>query len=123
MLRDQGSLQIASLQIWKCVSPASDTCFSFQHTLAPAQAGAASKGVPLYRHIADLAGNQRPVLPVPSFNVINGGVHAGNVLAPQEFMILPVGCAGGQRHHKRNCLRGCEQRAWSFCGAAAAFPC
>merc|ERR1712032_586851 len=31
------------------------------------------------------------VLPVPSFNVINGGSHAGNRLAVQEFMILPVG--------------------------------
>lgn len=31
------------------------------------------------------------VLPVPSFNVINGGDHAGNKLAFQEFMILPTG--------------------------------
>lgn len=31
------------------------------------------------------------VLPVPSFNVINGGEHAGNKLAFQEFMILPTG--------------------------------
>jgi enolase len=30
-------------------------------------------------------------LPVPSFNIINGGSHAGNALAMQEFMILPVG--------------------------------
>jgi len=30
-------------------------------------------------------------LPVPAFNVINGGSHAGNKLAMQEFMILPVG--------------------------------
>ena len=30
-------------------------------------------------------------MPVPSFNVINGGTHAGNGLAIQEFMILPVG--------------------------------
>merc|ERR1712050_526989 len=33
------------------------------------------------------------VLPVPSFNVINGGSHAGNRLACQEFMILPVGAS------------------------------
>merc|ERR1719201_2831981 len=33
------------------------------------------------------------VLPVPAFNVINGGSHAGNRLACQEFMILPVGAA------------------------------
>ena len=31
------------------------------------------------------------MLPVPSFNVINGGEHAGNKLAFQEFMILPTG--------------------------------
>ena len=31
------------------------------------------------------------VLPVPAFNVINGGSHAGNNLAMQEFMVLPVG--------------------------------
>ena len=31
------------------------------------------------------------ILPVPSLNVINGGSHAGNRLAMQEFMILPTG--------------------------------
>ena len=33
------------------------------------------------------------ILPVPSFNIINGGSHAGNNLAMQEFMILPVGAS------------------------------
>ncbi len=60
-------------------------------SLAVAKAGAAAKGVPLYKHFADLAGNKDLLLPVPSFNVINGGSHAGNRLAFQEFMILPVG--------------------------------
>jgi enolase len=115
-------------------------------SLAVANAGAAEKGVPLYKHIADLAGNTKLVrmqcavpvvgadqahacmqkgesrrgtsaaafvidtadsgrqlltsndfcaalqtLPVPAFNIINGGSHAGNNLAMQEFMILPVG--------------------------------
>uniref|UniRef100_A0A3B3TMM2 phosphopyruvate hydratase n=1 Tax=Poecilia latipinna TaxID=48699 RepID=A0A3B3TMM2_9TELE len=60
-------------------------------SLAICKAGAAEKGVPLYRHIADLAGNGDLVLPVPAFNVINGGSHAGNRLAMQEFMVLPVG--------------------------------
>lgn len=60
-------------------------------SLAVCRAGAAAKGVPLYRHIADLAGRKEPLLPVPAFNVINGGSHAGNKLAMQEFMILPVG--------------------------------
>lgn len=58
---------------------------------AVAKAGAAAKCVPLYRHLADLAGNRNLILPVPSFNVINGGQHAGNRMAIQEFMILPTG--------------------------------
>ena len=60
-------------------------------SLAVCKAGAAKKGVPLYKHIADLAGNKNIILPVPAFNVINGGSHAGNKLAMQEFMILPTG--------------------------------
>ncbi len=60
-------------------------------SLAVCKAGAAHKGVPLYRHIADLAGNSEVILPCPAFNVINGGSHAGNKLAMQEFMILPTG--------------------------------
>eukprot|EP00026_Physarum_polycephalum_P005253 Phypoly_transcript_05284.p1 GENE.Phypoly_transcript_05284~~Phypoly_transcript_05284.p1 ORF type:complete len:430 (+),score=77.53 Phypoly_transcript_05284:627-1916(+) len=60
-------------------------------SLAAARAGAAHKGVPLYRHIADLAENKDVRLPVPCFNVINGGSHAGNNLAMQEFMLIPVG--------------------------------
>lgn len=60
-------------------------------SLAIAKAGAARKKVPLYRHLADLAGNSDVLLPVPSFNVINGGSHAGNKLAMQEFMIFPCG--------------------------------
>lgn len=45
------------------------------------------------RHIADLAGNTSIILPTPAFNVINGGSHAGNKLAMQEFMILPTGAS------------------------------
>jgi enolase len=60
-------------------------------SMAVCKAGAASKGVPLYKHIADLANVKEFILPVPSFNVINGGAHAGNKLAMQEFMILPIG--------------------------------
>lgn len=60
-------------------------------SLAVCKAGAAHKKVPLYRHIADLAGNSNVVLPCPAFNVINGGSHAGNKLAMQEFMLLPTG--------------------------------
>lgn len=50
------------------------------------------QGVPLYVHLAELAGTKPPyVMPVPCMNVINGGSHAGNALAFQEFMILPTG--------------------------------
>lgn len=62
-------------------------------SIAVCKAGAAEKGVPLYQHIADLAGNPKLALPVPAFNIINGGSHAGNSLAMQEFMILPVGAS------------------------------
>lgn len=61
-------------------------------SIAVAEAGAAEKGVPLYQHLADLAGVKPPfILPTPAFNVINGGSHAGNKLAFQEFMLLPTG--------------------------------
>ncbi|CAN1860336.1 Enolase 1 [Linum perenne] len=54
-------------------------------SLAVCKAGAHAKGIPLYKHIANLAGNSKLVLPVPAFNVINGGSH--------EFMILPTGAS------------------------------
>ncbi|KAF4671734.1 Enolase [Perkinsus olseni] len=62
-------------------------------SMAICRAGAAAKNMPLYKHIADIAGKRSDqfTMPVPSFNVINGGSHAGNRLACQEFMILPVG--------------------------------
>lgn len=52
-------------------------------SMAVCKAGAAHKGVPLYQHIADLAGVKEVKMPVPAFNVINGGSHAGNKLAMQ----------------------------------------
>jgi enolase len=60
-------------------------------SIAVADAAAAEKGVPLYQHLAELAGVKPPyVLPTPALNVINGGSHAGNKLAFQEFMLLPT---------------------------------
>ncbi|MDN5327903.1 MAG: enolase [Candidatus Woesearchaeota archaeon] len=58
-------------------------------SLAVCRAGAAEKGEPLYKHISELS-NREIGLPVPFFNVINGGKHAGNNLDFQEFMIAPV---------------------------------
>lgn len=62
-------------------------------SLATARAGAHSRGLPLYHHLAELAGKptNKFVMPVPSLNIINGGAHAGNSLEMQEFMILPTG--------------------------------
>jgi len=64
-------------------------------SMAACRAGAAASGMPLYQYIAKLANKptDKFVMPVPSFNVINGGSHAGNRLACQEFMILPVGAS------------------------------
>merc|ERR1719510_1415533 len=63
--------------------------------MAVTRAGAAASQVTLYEYIARLSGQPtgKFVMPVPSFNVINGGSHAGNRLACQEFMILPVGAS------------------------------
>lgn len=52
-------------------------------SMAVARAGAAEKKVPLYKYLAELAYRRTDkfILPVPAFNVINGGKHAGNKLA------------------------------------------
>jgi enolase len=61
-------------------------------SLAASKAGAGARHIPLWQHYADLAGNPTPdVMPVPCFNVINGGDHAGNRLAFQEFFVIPTG--------------------------------
>lgn len=61
-------------------------------SIAVAKAAAGEKGVPLYKYLSELAHTGAPhVLPAPAMNVINGGSHAGNPLAFQEFMIVPTG--------------------------------
>jgi enolase len=57
---------------------------------AVARAAAAAGGISLVRHLGT---GRAPVLPVPMFNVLNGGVHADNNVDLQEFMIAPVGAA------------------------------
>jgi enolase len=59
-------------------------------SLACAHAAAASAGVPLYRH---LGGEAATTLPVPFFNILNGGKHAVDSTDFQEFMVAPVGAA------------------------------
>ena len=61
-------------------------------SLALSKAGAAAKGVPLYQHYADLAGNDLElVMPTPCFNVINGGSHAGNRHPRPEQLWMNLG--------------------------------
>lgn len=57
-------------------------------SMACARAGANYYGIPLFSY---LGGLNACTLPVPLMNILNGGVHAGNNLAFQEFMIAPVG--------------------------------
>ena len=60
-------------------------------SMAVSRLGAIEEGIPLYKHIGRLSKNKKFLLPIPSMNVLNGGVHAGNKLDIQEYMILPVG--------------------------------
>ncbi|MBS3158142.1 phosphopyruvate hydratase [Candidatus Woesearchaeota archaeon] len=87
-------------------------------SIAVTRAGAASKNMPLYRYVNSLfkqknennsknkksVDNDKFVLPVPFMNVINGGKHAGNSLAIQEYMIAPVGA----RSFREAMQLGCE---------------
>ncbi|MBK7328919.1 MAG: phosphopyruvate hydratase, partial [Dehalococcoidia bacterium] len=57
-------------------------------SLAVARAAADSQGLPLYRYLGG-AGAHR--LPVPMFNILNGGKHAPDSTDFQEFMVMPVG--------------------------------
>ena len=57
-------------------------------SLAVAHAAARSRNISLWRY---LAGNGLVSLPVPMFNILNGGRHASNSTDVQEFMVVPVG--------------------------------
>ncbi|KAK4211849.1 enolase [Rhypophila decipiens] len=61
-------------------------------SMACARAGAAAAEMPLYEFLR-LEANQQGVyvLPVPFFNMLNGGVHSGNTMAFQELMVAPTG--------------------------------
>jgi enolase len=61
-------------------------------SLAYAHAVAASEKAPLYKIIQGWTGAKRPLaLPIPLMNIVNGGQHADNGVAIQEFMIVPHG--------------------------------
>lgn len=63
-------------------------------SLAVAKAAAASQGIELYQHIANLNDTADTYsMPLPMMNILNGGEHADNNVDIQEFMIQPVGAA------------------------------
>lgn len=66
-------------------------------SMAAGRAGAVSEGMPLYRRLAALLGDDDgppgagTLLPTPLLNLLNGGVHADNSVDIQEFMVMPLG--------------------------------
>ncbi|KAK9699613.1 hypothetical protein RND81_08G184900 [Saponaria officinalis] len=74
------------------------------------------------QRIVELAGNKQIVLPVPAFNGTNGGSHADNKLAMQEFMILRIGASsfkeaikiGSEVHHHLKVVLTFEFMSFTF---------
>jgi enolase len=73
-------------------------------SMASARAAANFFGLPLYKY---LGGVSARLLPVPMFNILNGGAHADNNVDIQEFMVVPYGApsfaeavrAGAETYH------------------------
>ncbi|MEK7535203.1 MAG: phosphopyruvate hydratase [Patescibacteria group bacterium] len=63
-------------------------------SMAVARAGAKTTDQELYRYIASLDNRKSFALPIPMFNLINGGKHATNNLDVQEFMVVPDRISG-----------------------------
>ena len=60
-------------------------------SLAFARAHASARGLPLYRHLADVAALPRPTtLPRPTVNLFSGGKHAGGQVAIQDVLVVPM---------------------------------
>ena len=59
-------------------------------SLATAHAAASAHDLPLYRYLGGVGAR---VLPVPMFNILNGGKHAQDSTDFQEFMVMPIGAA------------------------------
>jgi len=63
-------------------------------SLATAKLAATLQKIPLFAHLYQVSYNKSTnsyLMPIPCSNILNGGKHAGNALAIQEFMILPIG--------------------------------
>lgn len=74
-------------------------------SLAVARAAAAAVELPVWRYLA----HEPPVMPMPMVNILSGGLHAGNRLAVQDFLVVPVGAAGYS-----SALRMCVAVHWSM---------
>ena len=59
-------------------------------SLAVTRAAAASSGLPLYSHLANLSGGPMS-MPMPMTNILSGGAHAGRGMDLQDFLCMPVG--------------------------------
>lgn len=96
--RDQAAIDCALIQVApgdKSKIGANAVCAV---SCAALKAGAAAKEKELYLHVNELAQSVlgkdvQMSLPVPCLNVINGGVHADNLLAFQEFFLIPLGAS------------------------------
>lgn len=78
-------------------------------SLAVCRAVAMAKKIPLYKYINEISGlGVKPKIPVPMFNVLNGGMHSDSGLSIQEFKVIPTGIkrfseqlrAGSEVFHK-----------------------
>lgn len=63
----------------------------FGVSAACCKAAATNANTPVYKYIANLAGNNAISIPVPAFCVVNGGLLANNMLAFRDFYVLPFG--------------------------------
>ena len=84
-------------------------------SLACAHAAAAAYDLPLYRYLGGVGAR---TLPVPMFNILNGGKHAQDSTDFQEFMVMPVGvddvrrgAARRRRDLRARCARSSTTRA------------
>jgi enolase len=60
-------------------------------SLAACRAQSVSEGLPLYKYIAKIYGTEEYAMPIPMFNIVNGGKHSDSGLSIQEYKIVPFG--------------------------------
>src|SRR5579859_74799 len=63
-------------------------------SMAVCRAAAEVDHLPLYAHIARLAGVDSVVLPMPMINILSGGAHARRSMDVQDFLVIPTGAVG-----------------------------